>query len=401
MDPAEVRRKNLIQANQLPFDNRMGWMYDSGDYPTSLEKALTMAGYADTSARRQSARQRGKRYGIGMAPFVAVSGVGPSSRMAKEGMLGGTWESANIKVHPTGEVSVIIGSKPHGQSHETTFAQIVGEVLGIDISQIEILHSDTKRAPFGQGSYGSRSFSVGGAATFKAAQEIKAKVIKMAAHMFKVPESEVVYEGGKAYPNGSPDKKQTLQEIALALWYGWDMPPGMEPSLEVTTFLDPPGFNFPYGAQVAEVEIDEQTGQVEVTHVFSVHDAGTIGNAQVLDGQVHGGIAHGLGQALFEQAMYTSEGQLLTSNLSEYPLPRATQLPNFDIASMVTPTPHTAFGAKGAGELGTIGVAAAVANAVCDALADLGIRHLDMPFTPEKVWRAMRDAQANGGSRRA
>lgn len=401
MDPAVVRRKNLVKATQMPFDNRMGWMYDSGDYPTSLEKALTMAGYADTSARRQSARQRGKRYGIGMAPFVAVSGVGPSSRMAKEGMLGGTWESANIKVHPTGEVSVIIGSKPHGQSHETTFAQIVGEVLGIDISQIEILHSDTKRAPFGQGSYGSRSFSVGGAATFKAAQEIKAKVIKMAAHMFKVPESEVVYEGGKAYPNGSPDKKQTLQEIALALWYGWDMPPGMEPSLEVTTFLDPPGFNFPYGAQVAEVEIDEQTGQVEVTHVFSVHDAGTIGNAQVLDGQVHGGIAHGLGQALFEQAMYTSEGQLLTSNLSEYPLPRATQLPNFDIASMVTPTPHTAFGAKGAGELGTIGVAAAVANAVCDALADLGIRHLDMPFTPEKVWRAMRDAQASGGSRRA
>lgn len=400
MDAAEVRRKNLVQAAQLPFDNRMGWMYDSGDYPTSLETVLAMAGYADTAARRQSARQRGKRYGIGMAPFIAVSGVGPSSRMAKEGMLGGTWESANIKVHPTGEISVIIGSKPHGQSHETTFAQIVGEVLGIDISQIEILHSDTKRAPFGQGSYGSRSFSVGGAATLKAALEIKAKVIKMAAHMFKVPEAEVVYEDGKAYPKDNPEKKQTLQEISLALWYGWDMPPGMEPSLEVTTFLDPPGFNFPYGAQVAEVEIDEQTGQVEVTRFFGVHDVGTMGNAMVLDGQVHGGITHGLGQALFEQAVYTSEGQLLTSNLTEYPLPRATQLPNFEIASMVTPTPHTELGAKGAGEIGTIGAAAAVGNAVCNALADLGIQHLEMPFTPEKVWRAMRDAQAAGSQRR-
>ncbi len=401
MDPAEVRRKNLIQADQLPFDNRMGWMYDSGDYPTSLEKVLTMANYADTAARRQDARQRGKRYGIGMAPFIAVSGVGPSSRMAKEGMLGGTWESANIKVHPTGEVSVIIGSKPHGQAHETTFAQIVGEVLGIDISQIEILHSDTKRAPFGQGSYGSRSFSVGGAATMKAAKEIRDKVIKMAAHMFKVPEAEVVYEDGKAYPKGNPEKKQTLQEIALALWYGWDMPPGMDPNLEVTTFLDPPGFNFPYGAQVAEVEIDEQTGQVQVTRFFSVHDVGTMGNAMVLDGQVHGGITHGLGQALFEQAVYTHEGQLLTSNLTEYPLPRATQLPNFEVGSMVTPTPHTDLGAKGAGEIGTVGAAAAVANAVCNALADLGIQHLEMPFTPETVWRAMRDAQAAGSQRRA
>ena len=393
MDPAEVRRKNLVTAQQMPFDNRMGWIYDSGDYPAALETVLAKVGYDAMPAAKADARRRGKRLGVGLASFVAVSGVGPSPRMSKEGMLGGTWESVNIKVHPTGEVSVIIGSKPHGQSHETTFAQIVAEELGIDVKQIEILHSDTKRAPFGQGSYGSRSFSVGGAATLQASREIKDKVIKQAAHMFKVSEADIVYEEGKAFPKGEPEKAQTLQEIALSLWYAWDIPPGMEPSLEVTTFLDPPYFNFPFGCHAAVVEVDEQTGQVDLVRFVGLHDAGTVGNTQVFDGQMQGGIVHGIGQALFEQARFTRDGQLVTATLTEYPLPRATQVPNFELLRTETPTQHTALGAKGAGELGTVGTAAAIANAVCDALSDLGVTHIEMPITADKVWRAMHDAQ--------
>ncbi len=394
MDPVEVRRRNMIKPEQFPFDNRMGWTYDSGNYPAALECALNMIGYNDFAARKAESRQRGRRLGIGLAPFVAVSGVGPSSRMAKEGMLGGTWESANIRVHPTGEISVIIGSKPHGQSHETTFAQIVAEELGVDTSIIEVLHSDTKRAPFGQGSYGSRSFSVGGEAVLKAARAIKEKAIRAAAHILKVGEDEIVYENGKAFVRSDPAKTQSLQEIALALWYAWDIPKDMEPTLEATSFLDPPGFNFSYGVHVAVVEVDERTGYVEVVRFVGVHDAGVIGNTRVIEGQMQGGIAHGIGQALYEQAIYTNDGQLLTPSLTEYPLPRATQLPNFELDTIVTPTPHTQLGAKGAGELGAVGSAAAVANAVCDALSDLGVTHIEMPITPEKVWRAMRSARA-------
>ncbi|MEI8164773.1 MAG: molybdopterin cofactor-binding domain-containing protein [Chloroflexales bacterium] len=394
MDPAEVRRKNLIRPEQFPFDNRMGWKYDSGDYPAALETVLAQIGYDQIPAAKAEARKRGKRLGVGLAPFVAISGVGPSPRMSKEGMLGGTWESANIKVHPTGEVSVIIGSKSHGQSHETTFAQIVAEVLGIEVKLIEILHSDTKRAPFGQGSYGSRSFSVGGAAVYKASQILKEKVILQAAHMLKVPVEEIVYAGGKASVKGQPERVQTLQEISLALWYAWDIPAGMEPSLDVTTYLDPPDFNFPYGCHAAVVEIDERTGQVEIRRFVGLHDSGVVGNEMVFDGQMQGGIAHGIGQVLYEQARYAKNGQLLTSSLTEYPLPRSTQVPNVELLRTETPTPHTELGAKGAGELGSIGAPAAIANAICDALSDLGIEHIEMPITPEKVWRAIRDAQA-------
>jgi carbon-monoxide dehydrogenase large subunit len=393
MDPAVVRRQNLIRPDQFPFDNRMGWLYDSGDYPAAFDRALELAGYAQFPAMKAEARRRGKRLGIGLAPFVAISGVGPSARMAKEGMLGGTWESASIRVHPTGEVSVTIGSKPHGQSHETTFGQIVADELGIDLSQIEVLHSDTRRAPFGQGSYGSRSYSVGGAATYRAARALKLKVCQTAAHIMKVPESEIVYEDGKVFPRSSPEKAQTLQEIALALWYAWDIPPGMEPSLDVTTFFDPPDFNFPYGVHVAIVEIDEETGEVKVLRHVGVHDPGTAGNVLILEGQMQGGIIHGLGQALMEEARYTANGQLETPSLYEYPLPRSTDVPAFELALMQTPTPHSDLGAKGAGELGTVGAPAAITNAVCNALADLGVRHLDMPLTPEKVWRAMQQGR--------
>jgi carbon-monoxide dehydrogenase large subunit len=393
MDPAEVRRKNLVRPEQMPFANRMGWVYDSGNYPAALDKALAMADYPHLADRKAAARQRGKRLGLGIGSFVAISGVGPSPRMSMEGMLGGTWESATIRVHPTGEITLIIGSKPHGQHHETTFAQVAAEELQVDVNKIEVLHSDTKRAPFGQGSYGSRSFSVGGAAVLKAAQEVKAKACRAAAHACKAPEAEMVYEGGKFYPAGQPDKAMTLQEVALALWYAWDIPPGMEPTLENTSFFDPPDFNYPYGCHIAEVELDEQTGQVEVTRYVAVNDVGVIGNELVLEGQIHGAVTFGLGEALLEQAIYSDEGQLLTTSFSDYPLPRATGLPNFDLGTMITPTPNTELGAKGAGEVGTVGAVSAISNAVCDALSDLGIKHLNMPMTPEKIWRAIHEAK--------
>ncbi|MFC1575227.1 xanthine dehydrogenase family protein molybdopterin-binding subunit [Gemmatimonadota bacterium] len=395
MDPGEVRRKNLVKPEQMPFDNRMGWEYDSGDYPAAFEKALEMIEYSSFADRKAAAREQGKLLGIGMDCFVAVSGVGPSPRMAQEGMLGGTWESANVQVHPTGEVTVAIGSVPHGQYHETTFAQIVAEELGVEMSKIKVVHSDTKDVPFGQGSYGSRSFSVGGAAVLKAAQNVKAKAIGGAAHTLGVAEVDVVYdeEHGKLYPKHHPEKALTLQEVALGLWYGWDIPSDMEPSLEHTSFLDPPGFNFPYGSHVAEVAIDEKTGQVEVTRYVGVNDVGVMGNPLVVEGQVHGAITFGFGEAMLEEAKYSDDGRLLTTTLGEYALPRATQLPHFELASMETPTPHTALGAKGAGEVGTVGAAPALSNAVCNALADLGVTHLDVPMTPEKIWKAIQDGK--------
>jgi aerobic carbon-monoxide dehydrogenase large subunit len=394
MDPAEVRRKNLIAANKFPYDNGLGWTYDSGEYELTLNRALAIIDYNAIEARRAEARQRGKLRGIGIGCFVAVSGVGPSPRMAKEGMLGGTWESANVRVHPTGEVSVTIGAKPHGQSHETTFSQVAAEELGIDISRVQVLHSDTQGAPFGQGTYGSRSFSVCGPAVQMAAKKVKDKVRKTAAYIFKVAEDEVIYDGGKVYVKGALDRTKTLQEIALALWYAWDIPAGMEPNLEATVFFDPPDFNYPFGTHIAEIEVDETTGQVDLVRYVAVTDVGNVANPMVIDGQVHGGIAHGMGQALLESAVYDADGQLLTADFMQYPLPRSTDLPSFELDRTITPTPVNALGAKGAGEIGAIAPTAAITNAVCNALADLGVRHIEMPVTAEKVWRAMRDAKA-------
>jgi carbon-monoxide dehydrogenase large subunit len=398
MDPADVRRKNFVMPDQFPYDNGLGWNYDSGNYQAAFERALEMADYASAGTRRAAARQRGKRLGVGVSCFVAISGVGPSPRMAKEGMLGGTWESANVRLHPTGEVTVMVGSTPHGQSHETVFAQVAAEVLGVDVSRVQVLHSDTRGAPYGQGSYGSRSFSVCGPAVRNAAMQIREKIMKLAAHLFEAAEADLLFEDGKVSIRGAPARSKTLQELAMAGWYGWDLPPGMEPNWDATSFFDPPEFNFPFGSQVATVEIDEQTGAVDLVGFVAVCDVGEVANPMVVEGQVHGGIAHGVGQALFERAVYDEDGHLLTANLNSYAIPRARHLPAFDIDRTVTPTPHNPLGAKGAGEVGTIGAAAAIGNAVCNALGDLGVSHMDMPFVAEKVWRTMRDADHAGGS---
>lgn len=396
MDRAEVRRKNLVTPDQIPYDNHLGWLYDSGDYPATLERVLQMANYDTLQARKAEARQRGKRLGLGICPFVTVSGVGPSPRMAKEGMLGGTWESANVRVYPTGEVVATIGSTTTGQGHETTFAQIVAQELQIDVSQIQIVHSDTKHTNYGQGTYGSRSFSVGGPALLLAARAVKDKIRKVAAYILEASEDDILYQDGRAFVKGTtptPQNSRTFQEMALTIWYGWTLPPGMEPNLDATVNFDPPDFNYPFGAHVAEIEIDEATGQPELVRYFAVNDAGVVGNAKIIEGLFQGSITHGLGQALMEHAVYDDQGQLLTHNFATYTIPKASDVLNYTIERTVTPTPHNPLGAKGAGELGTDAATSSFGNAVHDALADLGIKHIDMPFTAEKIWRAMREAR--------
>ena len=392
MDPAEVRFKNMIQPEQMPFDNRMGWLYDSGNYPELLRRALDKVGYGDIAARKAEARQRGKRLGIGIASFVAVSGVGPSPRMAKEGMLGGTWESASVRIEPTGEVVATIGSKPHGQSHDTVFAQVIADRLGFGLDKIRIRHSDTVGTPYGQGSYGSRSFSMAGPALYLTCEKLIQKACVAASHILKADPAEMEFENSRFYVKDQLDRGITLLETALALWYAWDIPEGMEPSLEATTFFDAPDFNYPSGAQVAVVEIDEQSGEMEIVRYIAVSDVGNIGNSMVMDGQLHGGSVHGLGQALQERAVYSPEGQLLTDSFETYALPKAEGLPHFELDFIETPTPHNPLGSKGAGEIGTVGVTAAVGNAICDALSEYGVKHVEMPFTPEKIWRAMQQA---------
>lgn len=387
MDPAEVRRMNLIPPDAFPYDNGLGWTYDSGNYEPALDRALELAGYAGAADAKAQARRRGKRLGFGLAGFVAICGVGPSTRMSKEGMLGGTWESANIRVHPTGEVTLVIGSASTGQSHDTTFAQIAAHELGIDPDVVQVLHSDTAKAPYGQGTYGSRSYSVGGPAVSMAAAKVRDKMRKAAAAMFAVKEDDVVYADGKVFVPGDEEKSTSFQDMAMALWYGWNLPPEIEPSVDETAFFDPPDFNYPFGVHVAVVEVDEATGQVDVVKYAAVNDAGVIGNPLIVTGQVEGSIVHGLGQALMEEAEYDEQGRLVSADLRGYALPRATDVPFFDLDSTVTPSPHNSLGLKGAGEIATVPPAAAVVNAVCDALSDLGVEHIDMPLTPEKVWR--------------
>jgi aerobic carbon-monoxide dehydrogenase large subunit len=388
MDPAEVRLRNMVPKEKLPYDNGLGWTYDSGDYPKALRLALDRAGYADFETERAEALRRGKRLGIGISSYVAICGVGPSTRMSKEGMLGGTWESANIRVHPTGEVALTVGSQSTGQSHETVFAQVAADVLGVGLDSIRVYRSDTEKAPYGQGTYGSRSFSLGGPAVHQAATRIIEKMRVAAAHFLDVDVSEVRYIGGKFTAGGDADKSKSFSDMAMAVWYGWDLPAGMEPTLDETVFFDPPDFNYPFGSHIAVVEIDEQTGEVTIVRYVAVDDSGPLGNPLVVRGQVEGSILHGIGQALMEIARFDDDGQLLTPDLRGYALPRATDIPFFQLDRTETPTQHNPLGAKGAGETATVPAAAAIANAVCNAL---GVNHIDMPLTPEKVWRAMHE----------
>ena len=389
MSPADVRRKNMVKPDQFPYENGLGWTYDTGNYVPALDRALEMAGAGKIDQLKKDAKARGKRLGVGIGSYVCVAGVGPSPRMGREGLIGSTWASAVVRVHQTGDVTVVTGSQPHGQGQTTTFSQIISQELGVPMEKIEIRHSDTDGVPFGQGSYGSRTYSVEGAVIYQAAQVIKAKALAVGAYMLKAAESDVVYEDGKVSLKKDPTQSKTLQDIASWVWFAWDLPPGMEPGLEATEYFNPSDFNFPFGSHVAIVEVDEETGVVDVVKYVCVDDVGNVGNSRIVEGQMHGSVAFGFGPALMEQVVYDDAGNLLTRDLTTYPVPRASQMPTFEMERTVTPTPINGLGAKGAGDVSNPAVAPAIVNAVCDALSDLGVRHIDIPVTPEKVWQLM------------
>jgi len=392
MDPAELRKKNFIPADKFPYQTPVAFVYDSGNYGPALDKALEMVGYRKMREEQEKARKSGQCLGIGISTYIEACGPAPSAVAGSLGAQAGLWESACVRVHPTGMVTVFTGSHSHGQGHETTFAQLVADDLGIPMEQVEIVHGDTGAIPFGMGTYGSRSAAVGGSAIYVSLQKIKEKGRKIAAHLLEAAEGDIVFEGGKFSVKGSPDRAKAWGEVVLMAYLAHNLPQGMEPGLEVTSFYDPVNFTFPFGAHIAVVEVDPETGNVKILRYVAVDDVGKVINPMIVDGMVHGGIAHGVGQALWEWGVYDDNGQLLTATLMDYALPKADQLPMYETARTVTPSPVNPIGVKGAGETGTIASTAAMANAVMDALAPLGVTHIDMPLTPSRIWQAVKAA---------
>ena len=395
MDPAEVRRRNFIPKFDDGHEVITTLNYDSGDYPGALDKLLEHAGYAELRAQQAAGPANGKYLGLGLSSYVEICGLGPSQVAGAIGFQGGLWESAIVRFHPTGKVHVFIGASPHGQGEETTFAQIVASEIGVDAGDVKIFHGDTDATPMGWGTYGSRTTAVGGAALALAVRKIRDKAKVLAAHLLEASVDDMEYEDGKFFVKGSPDKAKTIQDIALMANVAWDMPKGMEAGLEASTFYDPPNFVFPYGAHLAVVEVDAATGEVELKGYTALDDCGPQINPTIVEGQVHGGVVQGIGQALWEGAAYDDSGQLVTGSMLDYALPRADRLPPIDVISTVTRSPHHPLGVKGIGEAGTIASTAAVYNAVMDALKPLGVKRVDMPFTPERVWRAIQDAKGS------
>ncbi len=400
IDPAEVRRRNFIQPTDFPYDTGIGMLpYDSGDYEPALDRALEMVGYDELLRDQEARRASGddKLLGIGLSSYVEVCGVAPSKwiGLPGEGWGAGLWESGNVRVHLTGKVVVTTGTKPHGQGHETSFAQIVADELGVPYDDVEVQHSDTAGTPFGYGSYGSRSLAVGGTAIYKSLQKVKEKAKKIAAHMLEAAPDDIVWENGKAFVKGSPERAKTIGEIALQASVAYDLPVDMEPFLDETTYYDPPNCTFPFGTHICVVEVNRQTGEVEVLRYVAVDDVGPVINPLIVDGQLHGGIAQGLSQALYEGAVYSDDGELLTGTMNDYVVPRARMMPKFEMDRTVTPSPTNPMGVKGAGEAGTIASTPAVVNAVIDAVSHLGIEHIDMPLAPRRIWEAIQMAQTS------
>ena len=395
MDPIELRRKNFIQPHEFPYQTPVALLYDSGDYDKLFDKAVEVSNYSELLRQRDAARAAGKIVGVGVSGCIEASGLGPSKVVISLGAGVGLWESGSIRVHPTGKVTVFTGSHAHGQGHETTFAQIVADELGIPMGDVEIIHGDTGRTPFGLGSYGSRSASVGGSALVRSAEKIRTKLIKMAAFQLEAAEEDVVYDrtSGKVHVKGSPDQAKSFVELSVGTLTAHQLPEGMEPGLEETTFYDPANFTFPNSAHIAMVEIDRDTGEVKLTHYTSVDDVGNVINPLIVEGQMIGGVAQGVGQALWEHGVYDDAGQLLSGSMMDYAMPRADGFPTILTDRIETPSPHNPLGVKGAGEMGTIASTITVANAVMDAMEPLGVRHLDMPLTAEKLWKAIQSAK--------
>jgi carbon-monoxide dehydrogenase large subunit len=392
MDPAELRRRNFIPKDAYPYQTPVALTYDSGDYFTTLDMALKAADWSGFEKRRQASAAKGRLRGIGLATYIEACGIAPSAVAGALGARAGLYEVGEVRVNPTGNVTVLTGSHSHGQGHETTFAQLVAERLGISVDAVDVVHGDTGRIPFGMGTYGSRSLPVGGSALVKALDKVVAKGKKIAAHLLEASEADIEFKDGKFTVAGT-DRSKAFGEIALTAYVPHNYPiEELEPGLDETAFYDPKNFTYPSGAHVAEVEIDPVTGVVELVRFTAADDFGNIINPMIVEGQVHGGIAQGVGQALCENCVYDKEsGQLVTGSYMDYAMPRADILPSFTVETHGTECTHNPLGVKGCGEAGTIGSPAAVMNAVVNALAPLGVTDLQMPATPERVWRAIAD----------
>jgi len=393
MDPAQLRQKNFIP----PFENghavATGLTYDSGNYAGALDKALKMADYPALRRKQADLRKKGEYLGIGFSTYAEICGLGPSQVAGAVGFGGGLWESAIVRFHPSGKVNVLVGVSPHGQGEETTFAQIVSSELGVPVEDVEVLHGDTDQTPMGWGTYGSRTTAVGSGALMGAVGKIKEKAKIVTAHLLEAAAEDIEYADGKFFIRGVPSKFKTIQDVALMANVAWNYPKGLEPGLEASAFFDPENFVYPFGAHIAVVRVDAETGEVRLERYVAVDDCGRVINPMIVEGQIHGGIVQGIGQALWEGAAYDENAQLLTGSMMDYAVPKAGAFPKFELGMTETPTTVNPLGVKGIGETGTIASTPAVYNAVIDALEPLGVRSLDMPLTPERVWRAIRQAK--------
>ena len=393
LDQVDIRKKNMIAADAFPYQTPVALAYDSGDYQATLTSAMKLADVEGFSDRRKASESHGKKRGIGYSTYIEACGIAPSAVAGALGARAGLYESAEVRVHPTGSVTVFTGSHSHGQGHETTFAQIVSDQLGIPIENIEINHGDTGNVQFGMGTYGSRSLAVGGEALLRATNKIIDKAKKIAAHCLEASAEDVEFKDGNFTVSGT-DKSMAFGEVALTAYVPHNFPhEELEPGLDETAFYDPANFTFPGGCHICEVEVDPETGVTDVINFTAVDDIGRVINPMIVEGQVHGGVAQGIGQALLEGCNYDSEGQLLTGSYMDYTMPRADNVPNFIVGTQSTLCTHNTLGVKGVGEVGAIGSPPAVINAIVDALSDLGVSDVSMPATPAKVWSAIQSAK--------
>jgi carbon-monoxide dehydrogenase large subunit len=393
MDRVEIRRRNFIPNDAFPYQTPVALQYDSGNYHATLDQALKASDWAGFEKRRAEAKAKGKLRGIGVSTYIEACGIAPSNIAGALGARAGLFETAEVRVHPTGSVTVFTGCHSHGQGHETTYAQLVAEGLGIPIESVEVVHGDTAKIPFGMGTYGSRSLAVGGSAIVKAMDKVVKKGKKIAAHLMEAAEADIEFKDGKFTVAGT-DKSKALAEISLAAYVPHNYPlEELEPGLDETAFYDPKNFTFPAGCHIAEVEIDADTGVTRIVKFTAVDDVGRVINPMIVEGQVHGGVAQGIGQALLERCVYDSNGQLLSGSMMDYTMPRADDLPPISVATHTTLCTHNPLGVKGCGEVGSIGSPPAVINAVIDALSPVGVRDITMPATPQRVWQAIHGAQ--------
>jgi len=392
IDPAEIRRRNFITS--FPYATPVGLTYDTGDYEAHMAQAISLADVAGFAARKAASAAKGLKRGIGYSAYIEACGLAPSNIAGALGARAGLFEAGEVRVHPTGKVTIFTGSHSHGQGHETTFAQVVADKLGIPMEDISIEHGDTGKVLFGMGTYGSRSLAVGGTAIVKALDKVIAKGKKIAAHLLEAAEADIEFKDGKFTVAGT-DRSKAFAEVSLAAYVPHNYPlDKLEPGLDETAFYDPTNFTYPAGTHICEVEVDPETGVVKVVNFTASDDFGNIINPMIVAGQVHGGLTQGIGQALLEACVYDADsGQLLTGSYMDYAMPRADDVPSFKVSTQVTPCTHNPLGAKGCGEAGAIGAPAAMMNAVHDALAAVGVKRIDMPASPHRVWQAIQSAR--------